>query len=171
MLSHATREQSRITRTLPARKTAPCNFLPAMKLPLTAVLMTALRSIQAAEPEPADFISQLAVTEKMLTERPFCQHFKKLAELSPERATFLAKFWRHRAVMSRSGDLKRIEESFDKPQQPIHREMMSDRDGKIANRELREWADLVFISYYYDHLETIYSLILLNLKKATERKP
>lgn len=139
------------------------------RLPIMFLFCTALGChVTAAVPE--DFLSHLEKTEQMLTDIPVYQQLKKLSELSPERASYVAKFWRQRAILAIGGDLNRLFETNQKLRDSIHAKMIEDEDHKNADRLLKEQTELLFISYYHDHIDQIDAMIRLNLKKANSEK-
>jgi hypothetical protein len=117
-----------------------------------------------------DFLSHLQVVEDMLTERPVFQQMKKLRELSPRRADFVAKFWGMRALSVKGKDINDAGALFEKLRSPTHSKMLKDEDGSIAAGQLNEQLKLIVVSYYYDHIDRIDATIRLNLQKAAAEK-
>ena len=50
-------------------------------------------------------------------------------------------------------------------------ELIGDSDGKIAKQEFNRNVELLFLSFYYDHVAQIDAMIRLNLQKAKSDKP
>jgi len=104
--------------------------------------------------------------ERILSDKPVFQQLKKLDEVSPERSAAIAEFWQHRAAFALGERLNKAWDVYQKMREPINSGMIGDSDGKIAKKEFNRNTELMFLSYYYDHVESIDSMIRLNLQKA-----
>ena len=120
---------------------------------------------------PKPFLSHMEQVERILSDKPVFQQLKKLDEVSPERAAVIAEFWHHRAGLALGAHLNLSWESYQKMRGPINSELMGDSDGKIAKQEFNRNVELLFLSFYYDHVAQIDAMIRLNLQKAKSDKP
>ena len=120
---------------------------------------------------PKPFLSHMEQVERILSDKPVFQQLKKLDEVSPERAAVIAEFWHHRAGLALGPHLNLSWESYQKRSGPVNSELMGDSDGKIAKQEFNRNVELLFLSFYYDHVAQIDAMIRLNLQKAKSDKP
>ena len=120
---------------------------------------------------PKPFLSHMEQVEQILSDKPLFQQLKKLDEVSPERAAVIAEFWHHRAVFALGERLNKPWDVYEKMRGPMLSELIGDSDGKIAKQEFNRNVELLFLSFYYDHVAQIDAMIRLNLQKAKSDKP
>ncbi len=128
---------------------------------LLFILCFTVTLARASEPAFTDFLGHVETLEAVLTERPVHRDFQQLSKLSSIRADFIVRFWRQRALVANDTQVEKIGDRFARR---LKANPEDDRD-KIG-RELKEEMDMLFLSYYYDHIDEIHGMIRLNIERG-----
>jgi len=86
----------------------------------------------------------------------------KLAEISPQKADFIAKFWRGRALMEVGEEVEKVVARGMKRFDGTNREAMQ--------KEVLQESSYLFYSYYYDHWDAINTMIKDSLERVAENE-